>query len=67
MKKPRNLIAFAMLGFALSNSASLDFINKNNPDRLQITKDWDYEFVFGFESASDSDYKVIRNISGRVK
>jgi len=47
--------------------SALLVINKNNPDRLQITKDWDYEFVFGFESASDSDYKVIRNISGRVK
>jgi hypothetical protein len=38
MKKPRNLIAFAMLGFALSNSASLDFINKNNPESLDYTK-----------------------------
>jgi hypothetical protein len=38
MKKLRNLIALAMLGFALSNSTSLDFINKKNPQNLDYVR-----------------------------
>jgi len=39
-------------------------INRNNPARTVITKNWDFEFVYGFEVASDSDYNFIREISG---
>jgi phosphonate transport system substrate-binding protein len=38
-------------------------INQKNPDRLTITKDWDYEFIYGFVEATDSDYEIIRTIS----
>lgn len=38
-------------------------INPSNPDRADITKNWDNEFIYGFEQASDSDYEFIRMIS----
>jgi phosphonate transport system substrate-binding protein len=42
---------------------SLLGINQNNPDRISTTKDWDYEFIYGFVEAKDSDYDIIRTIS----
>ncbi len=38
-------------------------INQLNPERASITKNWDNEFVYGFEEASDGDYDFIRAIS----
>lgn len=40
-------------------------INRNNPDRIKITKNWDSEFIYGFEEASDKDYDFIRVLSQR--
>ncbi len=37
-------------------------INKNNPKRELITKNWDYEFIYGFVEATDRDYNIIRKI-----
>lgn len=39
-------------------------VNKNSSERSAITKNWDYEFVYGFEAAADSDYNFIRRFSG---
>jgi phosphonate transport system substrate-binding protein len=41
---------------------SLLKINKDNPDRKKITKDWDNEFVYGFNKADDKDYDIIRKL-----
>lgn len=37
-------------------------INKNNPERKNITENWDNEFVFGFTKAEDKDYNIIRDL-----
>jgi phosphonate transport system substrate-binding protein len=37
-------------------------INKNNPKRIEITKGWDNEFVYGFNKADDKDYDIIREL-----
>ncbi len=37
-------------------------INKNNPQRELITKNWDFEFIYGFVEATDRDYNIIRKI-----
>ncbi len=41
---------------------SLLKINKNNPNRREITKGWDNEFVYGFNKAEDKDYDIIREL-----
>lgn len=38
-------------------------VNRNTPNRAEITKNWDNEFIYGFETAGDSDYDFIRVIS----
>lgn len=37
-------------------------LNRNNPHLAVITKNWDNEFIYGFEEAKDSDYDFIRAI-----
>ncbi|MFZ4619546.1 MAG: phosphate/phosphite/phosphonate ABC transporter substrate-binding protein [Bacteroidota bacterium] len=38
-------------------------IGRDTPDREQITRGWDNEFVYGFVEADDKDYDVIRAIN----
>ena len=38
-------------------------INRGNPNRENITKGWDNEFLYGFVEANDEDYNFIRMVS----
>jgi phosphonate transport system substrate-binding protein len=37
-------------------------INRGNPNRENITKGWDSEFLYGFVEANDEDYNFIRTV-----
>lgn len=44
-------------------TGALLLVNPRNPERLQITKNWDDEFKQGFVTAADSDYNAMRRVS----
>jgi len=38
-------------------------LNPQNPDLLNLTKDFDNEFIHGFVEATDKEYDIVRRIS----